>query len=223
MSPSPSPRRTRAKNGNTHPGDAIPKRNKRTKAEIEAAKEAAKLLKKKKEVEKQRKLTNIAQATDDIVVETQALEASEPRGRPKPKPHPLKRTYAMMNVLEESDKENQPGAESEAGAELTDFYEPSGGSESESIDPASESDTQHREAQVVKPLLKKKRGRKKASVLNEIQKRRQHLDPILEGDEAEQEMEEQEKAELMANVNELPRGTHGVQAESQGRLPFKAG
>lgn len=51
---------TRTKNKDTHPGDAIPKKARRTKAQMLAAQEAEKAAKKRKEVEKEKKLTNIA-------------------------------------------------------------------------------------------------------------------------------------------------------------------
>lgn len=157
--------------------------------------------------------------TSDLeVLETQAEEASEHRSRPSTRPRGLKRTYAMLDVT--SDKENQSAAESDAG-EQSDDYTPSGPG-SESMDPASESDTQRHEN--IEPPKKRRGKSKKASVLQEIQGRRQHLDPILE----EPEVEVQVQGGLMASdvgLDELPRGTHAqVELESQGRqLPFKAG
>lgn len=211
---SPSARRTtRAKNATAHPGDAVPKQIKRTKEQLAAAKEAQKSAAKKKEVEKQRKLTKVAQAEDNIVLDMQAQEASEPRTRPSMK-RPLKRTYAMLDVTvsdSEADGEGQ-SAMSDTG-ERSDNYAPSERSASESIDPASDSDGR------VVEVPKKKRGRpsKKASVLNEIQMHRRHLDPILE-EGGEQEVEEQDDV-LMADAPE-PHASHAV--KSQG-LPFKAG
>lgn len=167
MSPSKSSSKarptTRSKNATTHPGDAVPKQVKRTKAELDAAKEALKLVKKKKEVERKMKLTNVAQAADNIVHETQAQEALVPCTRPK---HPLKRTYAMLDVTATDNDEIQL-ATSDTG-ECSDVYVPSEHPTSEPIDPASDSADSHT-ASVEPP--KKKRGRpsKKASVLDEIQ------------------------------------------------------
>lgn len=101
---SPTTRRiTRAKNADTHPGDAIPKQVKRTKEQLEAAKEAEKAAKKKKEVADRKKLTNVAQAADNVVLEMKAQAKLEPRVRPK---RPLKRAYAMLDVMATSEADN---------------------------------------------------------------------------------------------------------------------
>ncbi|KAF9473085.1 hypothetical protein BDN70DRAFT_900037 [Pholiota conissans] len=207
----PSTRRTRAKNANTHPGDAIPKQSRRTKEQIEAAKEAEKIAKKKKEAANHKKLANIAQAADNIVLEAQAQAASEPRVRPSKRP--LKREYAMLNVTD-ADKENHSATDT---GEQSDSYAPSEAPTSEPIiDPASDSDNHASEPP------QKKRGRpKKALVLKEVKARRRHLDPILEIEEHESLEKETRDDILMTGVDE--REVHRSHAGTSQGLPFKAG
>lgn len=257
MSPSTRPS-TQAKTLNAHSGAAAPKRKRRTREEIEAAKEAEKLVKKKQETTNRKKLANVAQAADDVVLEAYSQAAAEPRVRPRkhsvvqqpmgqqptgqqptgqqpvgqqPAGKPLKRTYAMLNVIEangppvgqqpakplkrtyamlnvtEANQENYSASDAD---EQSDNYAPSEAPTSEPIiDPASDSDT-HAE-----PPQKKKGKAKKASILQGVQAHHQHLDPILE--EHDEGREEEMIGVILSDVGELPRRSHAVE------LPFKAG
>ncbi len=197
-----------------------PKRKRRTKAEIEAAREAEKSAKKKTEAEREKKLINLARAADNIVIEMQAQQSSEPRARPRDStimkpPGPLKRTYAMLDSsdAEASDKENSVAPRNAGGQ--TDDYIPSE-SDLESMDPRSGSAASDAEPP------KKKRGKShKTSVLNEIQAKRKYLYPIPE----ETAAEVQDKDMLLdwdARKHSSSHVRSGTAAESLV-LPFKAG
>lgn len=180
-----------------------PKRTRRTKAEMNAAKEAKEVALKKKEAQKRQKLTNVAQAADNVVLSMQAQESSQSRFRP---PGPLKRTYAQLNVTDDEDQPVSRTVPPQSDNQQSDFYHPSveNSPRSESfIDPASESQSDASEA-----LPKKKKRSRKASVLAEIQAQRQHLDPIFE------EQEVMEKGQEETTTGKLPPSR---------QLPFKAG
>ncbi|PPQ73712.1 hypothetical protein CVT25_000803 [Psilocybe cyanescens] len=70
-------------NGSTCPSDAISKQSRQIKEQVAAAKEAEKAANKKKEVKREKKLTNLAQADNNIILEMQAQEASEPHVCPR--------------------------------------------------------------------------------------------------------------------------------------------
>lgn len=179
-----------------------PKRTRRTKAEMNAAKEAKEVAQKKEEAQKRQKLTNVAQAADNVVLRMQAQESSQSRFRP---PGPLKRTYAQLDVTDDEDQSVSRTVPQSADQQ-SNFCNPSveNSPRSESfIDPASESQSDASEA-----LPKKKKRSKKASVLAEIEARRQHLDPIFE------EQEVVEKGQEETTTGKLPPSR---------QLPFKAG
>ena len=141
------------------------------------------------------------------VVDTQTRDTSESHVSSKRHSKQARRT---PDIPRESDIENQQDGSTTESDEESALYAPTG-SESEPFDPTSESDNTIGN-QPTKPLAKKKKAGKKASVLSEIQKQRRRLDPILEAAESEVEVEEQGEGLSMTPANKKPR-----------RIPVKAG
>ncbi|KJA17561.1 hypothetical protein HYPSUDRAFT_206151 [Hypholoma sublateritium FD-334 SS-4] len=158
-----------------------PKRTRRTKAEMNAAKEAKEVALKKKEAQKRQKLTNVAQAADNVVLSMQAQESSQSHDEDQP----VSRTVPPQSDDQQSD-----------------FYHPSveNSPRSESfIDPASESQSDASEA-----LPKKNKRSRKALVLAEIQAQRQHLDPIFEEQEVVEKGQEEMTRGKLPPSRQLP-------------------
>ncbi|KAL0957461.1 hypothetical protein HGRIS_001257 [Hohenbuehelia grisea] len=177
------PPKTRAKNVDVHPGDAVPKQRRRTKAEMQEAAEAEKLSKKK------------AEAEVGILRDKEAYEASEPRTRPRRQP--LKRNHTLLDVTQpESDKENH-GVSSDG--ESRQSFVPEG-----SMDPSSDF-----EVPVAQPRAKSTKSKKKmgVSIRAEIEQlRHRGLLVIDEAQEVEEEvvvmaMEEEPQTPIPPKVN----------------------
>jgi len=73
--PDSSRLQTRAKNVNQHPGDAIPKRKRRTKAEMAQAREAEKLQSEAKKKEKEENLQAVAKVENKIAAKDKQAAA----------------------------------------------------------------------------------------------------------------------------------------------------
>lgn len=172
------PPKTRAKNVDVHPGDAVPKQRRRSKAEIQEAAEAEKLSKKQAEVKTRKKLTKVAQAEAAILRNKEADEASEPRVRPRRQP--LKRSHALLDVTQpESDKENH-GISSDGESKSS--FVPEG-----FMDPSSDFEVPVAQPRA-KPTTKSKK-KKGVSIRAEIELLRHHgLLAIDEAQEAEEEV-----------------------------------
>ncbi|KAJ8691167.1 hypothetical protein PTI98_010763 [Pleurotus ostreatus] len=206
------PPKTRAKNVDVHPGDAVPKQRRRSKAEIQEAAEAEKLSKKQAEVKTRKKLTKVAQAEAAILRNKEADEASEPRVRPRRQP--LKRSHALLDVTQpESDKENH-GISSDGESKSS--FVPEG-----FMDPSSDFEVPVAQPRA-KPTTKSKK-KKGVSIRAEIELLRHHgLLAIDEAQEAEEEvmvMEEEPQMPIPPKVKAWETRGASVNTIEEAMMP----